>query len=62
MLMKISDAADALNVAPQTIRRWAHAKTIRSVLLPSGHLRVYRADIVAILNSGKQTGVSPHRP
>lgn len=43
------DAARILDVSPDTVRRWAKAGRVRHVLLPSGRMRFYRADVEALL-------------
>ena len=48
-LLTSSDAATLLDVSDETIRRWAEARLIAHIRLPSGQLRFRRADIDLIL-------------
>lgn len=50
-VMTIGEAARALGVSPETLRRWADAGRIRVVVLPSGHRRFYVDDIRAMLHA-----------
>lgn len=44
-----SEAAAYVGVSPDTLRRWANAKQIRHVRLPSGQLRFQRGDLDGFL-------------
>ena len=63
-LMSVSKAALYLDVKPVTIRRWCAAGALRSVNLgvllrghPSSHmLRVFRADILRMVEAVKESG------
>lgn len=50
-LMGIGEAAEILNVGPQTVRRWCDKRMIKSITYPSGHRRVFRDEIAAILTN-----------
>lgn len=47
-LLTIGEAARALGVHVDTVRRWADTGRINAITLPSGHRRFYAADIAAI--------------
>ncbi|MFC7579636.1 helix-turn-helix domain-containing protein [Schaalia naturae] len=42
-------AAEIVGVSRDTIRRWAKSGRLRHILLPSGQMRFYEADIEALL-------------
>lgn len=50
-LLTIGEAAKALGVHVDTLRRWADAGLIQVVVLPSGHRRFRAADIAAQLGA-----------
>ena len=52
-LITIGEAARALQVSVDTIRRWADSGKLRVVVLPSGHRRFYAEDVAAMLDQGK---------
>ncbi len=52
-LLKIGEAAQILNVSPQTLRVWVDRGLIDCVTLPSGHRRFRKSVIDKILNGGK---------
>jgi excisionase family DNA binding protein len=52
-LLTIGEAARALGVHVDTIRRWADAGRVQAIVLPSGHRRFYAGDIAALLDQGK---------
>ncbi len=45
ILLKITDAARALRVSGETVRRWVREGRIRAVQTPSGHLRIPQGEI-----------------
>ncbi len=44
-LLKVTDAARALRVSSETVRRWVREGRIRAVQTPSGHLRIPQDEI-----------------
>lgn len=48
-LVSSTVAADLLGVTPETVRRWADAKKIRHVRLPSGQIKFHRGDLLEIV-------------
>lgn len=52
-VLTIGEAARALGVSVDTLRRWADSGQIRTVVLPSGHRRFYAEDVTALLDQGK---------
>lgn len=48
-LLNTAEAAELLGVSEETLRRWAKARQIRHVAMPSGQFRFHRADIDAVL-------------
>lgn len=46
-LYTITDAAKALHIHPNTLRKWADAGKIETVRLPSSGYRRFRADVIA---------------
>ena len=49
-LLTIGEAARALGVSVDTIRRWSDDGRITAVVLPSGHRRFHVEDIEALLH------------
>ncbi len=48
-LLSTTEAAALFDVTDETIRRWAAARKIRHVRLPSGQVRFRRSDLDALL-------------
>ena len=48
-LLSLPEAAAALDVSEETLRRWCRSRRIRHVRMPSGTFRFKRADVDAIL-------------
>lgn len=48
-LLSTTDAAAIVGVTDETIRRWAEARKVAHVRLPSGRLRFRRSDVEALL-------------
>ena len=46
-LYTITDAAKALHIHPNTLRKWADSGKIETVRLPSSGYRRFRADVIA---------------
>jgi len=57
-LLQVRQAARALGVHENTLRRWADAGYIRAVRLPSG-VRRFREDDVARVKSQMYLGLAP---
>jgi excisionase family DNA binding protein len=55
-LVSTGEAAKHLNVTRQTIRNWVLTRRIKAVRLPSGVLRIPRAEIERILMTGEHGG------
>jgi excisionase family DNA binding protein len=49
-LLSAAEVAELLQVADETVRRWAAADRLPHIRYPSGQIRFRRADIEAILN------------
>jgi excisionase family DNA binding protein len=49
-LMTPSEVGKALRVDSKTVTRWAERGLIRSIKTPGGHVRLYAADVEAIVN------------
>lgn len=49
--LSIPEAAAALDVSANSVRRWVKAGRLRANRLPSGRLRVWREDVEAILTT-----------
>lgn len=47
--LSIPEAAEALDVSPNSVRRWVKAGRLRAQRLPSGRQRIHREDVAAIL-------------
>ncbi|MDX6273062.1 MAG: MerR family regulatory protein [Frankiales bacterium] len=48
-LLRVGEAAKALGVTPDTLRRWAKEGRVGHVELPSGQIRFRQADLDAVL-------------
>lgn len=48
-LMTPADVAEAFQVDPKTVTRWAAGGRLPSVRTPGGHRRFWRSDILALL-------------
>ena len=48
--MTPSEVGKALKVDAKTVTRWAERGLIRSIKTPGGHVRLYAADVEAIVN------------
>jgi excisionase family DNA binding protein len=49
-LMTPTEVGKALRVDAKTVTRWAERGLIRSIKTPGGHVRLYAADVKAIVN------------
>jgi excisionase family DNA binding protein len=49
-LMTPSEVAKVLRVDGKTVTRWAERGLIRAIKTPGGHVRLYAADVEAIVN------------
>jgi len=47
--LTIREAADLLNVHPETLRRWDRGGRLKPSRTPTGHRRYRRADLEALL-------------
>jgi len=47
-LMTPGEVAKIFRVDPKTVTRWANAGRLRSTRTPGGHVRFYRAEIMAM--------------
>lgn len=52
-LMTPAEVAEALNVAPKTVTRWALENKIRYTRTPGGARRYYVPDVEAIVRAGE---------
>ncbi|MCI0722931.1 MAG: helix-turn-helix domain-containing protein [Acidobacteria bacterium] len=55
-LLKVTDAARALGVSGETVRRWVREGRIRAVQTPSGHLRIPQDEIDRVRKGESGTG------
>jgi excisionase family DNA binding protein len=53
-LMTPSEVAKVLRVDPKTVTRWAAANKVGSVKTPGGHIRLFRAEIMELMESSTQ--------
>lgn len=53
-LLTTSQAAREFTVSQETVRRWIASGQLRAVTLPSGHHRVRRIDVEAILRGNTE--------
>jgi excisionase family DNA binding protein len=62
-LLKVTDAARALRVSSETVRRWVREGRIRAVQTPSGHLRISQDEIDRVRKGEPSTadGETPTR-
>ena len=49
--LTIGEAARALGVSVDTIRRWADSGKLPVIVLPSGHRRFYTEDVAELLRA-----------
>lgn len=50
-LLSIGDAAIIAGVTVQSLRRWADAGEVPSVVTPGGHRRFRRSDVIGLLKA-----------
>lgn len=56
--LSIPEAAEALDVSANSVRRWVKAGRLRAQKLPSGRQRIYREDVAAILTGNSIASVA----
>jgi excisionase family DNA binding protein len=57
-LLTTTEVAEACNVEPETVRRWAREGRIAAITLPGGLKRFRREDVDALLTPTTETGAA----
>lgn len=56
--LSIPEAAEAFEVSENSVRRWVKSRRLRAIKLPSGHYKIRREDVLAILAGDEQDGAA----